>query len=207
MSLGKLAFLMLAPTIIDLSPESRLLLGTIPKKISPDFESLWNQKPSRFDTIKVFGREVQSPRWVAVYMKAYKYSGVMHESTPLPTELEPLLVWANENFADPVDARFNQALVNFYGDGNHYMGRHSDDEKEIIPKSAIFSASFGQERIFRIRERKSKKIVQDIVMKDGTYLVMCGNMQKEFSHEVPKVGGIKGKSMGRRINVTFRMFL
>jgi alkylated DNA repair dioxygenase AlkB len=199
--------MMLAPTVINLSPESRLFVGTIPAKIRPDFEQLWSQKPSHFDTIKIFGKSVDSPRWVETYMKSYKYSGTMHEGKPLPQELEPLLVWANENFADPLDAKFNQALVNFYGDGNHYMGRHSDDEKEIIPRSAIFSASFGQERIFRIRERKSKKIVQDFVMKNGTYLVMAGNMQKEFSHEVPKVGGIKGKSMGRRINVTFRMFL
>ena len=43
-------------------------------------------------------------------------------------------------------------------------------------------------------------------MKNQTYLIMCGDMQKKYTHEVPKVSGKKGEEMGRRINITFRKF-
>lgn len=43
-------------------------------------------------------------------------------------------------------------------------------------------------------------------MPDGTFLVMGGTFQKEFTHEVPKINGVKGENIGKRINITFRQF-
>ena len=50
---------------------------------------------------------------------------------------------------------FNGILVNHYCDGNQYIGAHSDDEKEL-GTNGVVSISYGSERKFRIREKKTK---------------------------------------------------
>lgn len=107
---------------------------------------------------------------------------------------------------DDPNPAFNQALVNYYMDGTHYIGKHSDDERQLKSDSPVFSASLGQERVFRIRYKTDGIIARDIPMEDGSFLMMCGDMQKEFTHEVPKVMGTKGALLKPRINVTFRIF-
>lgn len=188
----------------DLSPTSYYLQGALPNAVMPALTDLLLLKPETFSSVKILGRLIPTPRYTANYMRPYRFSGVKHPTAPLPLLLKPLLDWANETVAAPLT--FNQALVNFYMDGGHYIGKHSDDETQLVPGSPIFSASFGQERKFRIRSRATGEIVQDIAMLHGTYIVMCGDMQKEFLHEVPKVGGGKGVALGPRVNVTFRVF-
>lgn len=46
-----------------------------------------------------------------------------------------------------------QVLLNWYQDGTHHMGAHSDAERELIPLAPIISVSLGQERIFRVRRK------------------------------------------------------
>lgn len=82
---------------------------------------------------------------------------------------------------------FNQVLVNFYHDGTQYIAPHSDYGMKIV-----FSSSFGQERVFRI--------IKDIVMKDRTFMIMCGNTQKEFLHTI-----LQDNSQNKRLNITFRI--
>ena len=72
------------------------------------------------------------------------------------------------------------------------------------PKSSIASISFGESRIFRIRDHNTKKIVKDIELKHGSLLIMGGDFQKEFTHEIPKT---MKKNVGRRINITCRDFI
>lgn len=190
----------------NLSACSYYLHGRIPPNVCPDFDTLLCQKPEALGSVVIFGKPVATPRYTAHYLRPYTYTGAVHDAEPLPDELKPILDWANETFAAVGKKLYNQALVNYYMDGNHYIGKHSDDERQMARGSSVFSASFGQSRIFRIRNKKTRKIVQDIEMSHGTYIVMCGDMQKEFTHEVPKVMGEKGKKMKTRINVTFRSF-
>lgn len=75
----------------------------------------------------------------------------------------------------------------------------------MVPLSPILSLSFGATRKFRIRD-KNDKIIKDIDLHDSDIIVMCGNMQKEFKHEIVKVSGEKGAKVGKRINITFRQF-
>ena len=103
---------------------------------------------------------------------------------------------------------FNQILINWYGNGAHYIGPHTDNEAQIVSASPIISITLNEgtiERIFRIRSKIDKKIILDISMPDKTYLVMGGDMQKMFTHEVPKITG-KKDLVGKRINITFRQF-
>lgn len=68
------------------------------------------------------------------------------------------------------------------------------------------SISLGQERLFRIRKKYTKEIVQDIVLKNGDVILMENDFQQKYTHEIPKVSGKKGQHLQRRINITLRCF-
>lgn len=191
-----------------LSDSSYYIIGKIPDHIKPDFNAMLLDKPDLPDTVIMMGKPILTPRFVAHYLKPYYYTGRTHEALPLPDTLAPLLQWANSVLLPSMQFTnaFNQVLVNYYMNGLQYIGKHSDDERQLIKGSPIFSASFGQERVFRIRNKTDGSIIEDVLLKDGTFILMCGNMQKEFTHEVPKVMGQKGSSLTPRINVTFRVF-
>ena len=59
--------------------------------------------------------------------------------------------------------------------------------------------SLGATRIFRCRNKKTLE-KYDIEVKNGQLLAMCGNFQKEFTHEVP----IQKTVRDERISLTFR---
>jgi alkylated DNA repair dioxygenase AlkB len=102
---------------------------------------------------------------------------------------------------------YNQVLVNWYQDGNHYIGPHSDDETQLVPGSSIYSFSFGQERDFVVTSKKGvleTPFHESFAMKDNSLLIMEGDMQKNFKHQVPKRA--TSKVPHPRINITFRLF-
>ena len=172
--------------------------------IEYDFDTLWCIHPEEFGSVKYGSKVISTPRWQKCYCRPYYFSGMTHDALPLPNEFQPFLEWANSLLYP--DWKFNQVLVNWYGDGHHYISKHADAEYQIVPKSPIVSISLGQERTFRIRNKSDDAIVLDLPMPDKTYVSMCGAMQERFLHEVPKVMGAKGEKMGRRINITFRVF-
>jgi alkylated DNA repair dioxygenase AlkB len=178
----------------------------VPLKVS----DLLPLRPAEQGKVRIMGAEVTTPRFSAHYLRSYKYTGMIHPAEPLPQTLQPLLDWANgraEEWGAPAGRTFNQALVNFYMDGTQCIGRHSDDESQLAPGGIIFSASFGQTRIFRIHRKNQRgDRVMDLDCTDRSFIVMAGAMQKEFAHEVPRVSGLRGAKMGPRVNVTFRMF-
>ena len=199
----------------DLSEKSFYYPGHLPHNCRPLFQDLLSLKPSERSTVVMIGKQVTTPRYVAHYLRPYYYSGMVHDTehvVDLPACLQPLLDWANSELQKgsfgrvPSGAKFNQALLNFYMDGLQYIGPHSDNEKQLLQGSPIFSASFGQTRTFRIRQKHDRSIVADCQMIDSTFLVMGGDMQKEYTHEVPKVISSRSLSMKPRVNGTFRCF-
>jgi alkylated DNA repair dioxygenase AlkB len=94
--------------------------------------------------------------------------------------------------------RYNALFFNWYKDGNDYISAHRDDEKDLETNSNIASISFGATRTFRIRDYKTKKIVKDFNLTNGSLFIMGGDFQKEFTHEVPNTK----ECDARRINIT-----
>jgi alkylated DNA repair dioxygenase AlkB len=92
---------------------------------------------------------------------------------------------------------YNAVLCNLYRDGSDSVGLHADAEPEMGP--VIASVSLGAERIFRLRRNDGGSLFSKRVM-HGSLLVMAGDTQKNFKHEVPKESGV----MQPRINLTFR---
>lgn len=194
------------PRIFKLDEECWIEQYCLPSSLQEmyNFDDLWCLHPEEYGTVSYMGKTIKTPRWQQTYLRDYYFSGCAHKALPLPDQLQPFLEWANTIV--PQSMQFNQVLVNWYADGNHYIGAHSDDEKQLIEFSSVLSVSLGQERIFRIRNKATNEIVVDIPMPNNTYVMMCGKIQKKYLHEVPKVAGKKGSEMGKRINITFRVF-
>ena len=63
--------------------------------------------------------------------------------------------------------------------------------------------SYGVTRKFRIRDKMNSKIVLDVPTSSNNLLIMGGDFQKEFTHEIP----LEKKVKGSRISFTFRRHL
>lgn len=180
----------------------------LPGELIPDrhsFEEMWSLHPEEHSTVVMYGKEIPVPRWQQSYLRDYAFSGNVNKALPLPDQFKPYLDWLN----DMDYGEFNEVLINFYQDGNHYIGSHADDESELIPDSPIVTitlCSKGLPRKFRIREKKTKKIIRDIETTNGLVLIMGGKFQKEFKHEVVKMTGGMAEKAGKRISITLRQF-
>lgn len=170
-----------------------LVVSTFDQTI--DFEALWGLPKSQGE-VKIYGKVCKTPRFQQSYGRGYRFSGVDHPGKEIPPELQGLWEWAQTK------GKYNQMFLNWYQDGTHYISAHRDDESELVQGSYILSVSFGDTRKFRIRDYKTKLIVKDIDLTDGTVLEMRHPFNQEYTHEIVKTS----KPVGRRINVTFRQF-
>lgn len=98
---------------------------------------------------------------------------------------------------------FNSVLINYYRNGKDRVAWHSDDEKELGKNPVIASVSLGAERKFKLRHKKFKEnqLKHEVLLANGSLLVMSGTTQHHWLHEVPRTA----KPIGPRINLTFRV--
>lgn len=129
----------------------------------------------------------------------YQYAGQVSSAMPLSSA--PIIQWLIGQVNKSLGTHFNGALVNRYRDGTKYIGAHSDDEKGLESgPNKVVGVSFGATRTFRIRDKKSGNIVYNYEWESGTLVIMGGDFQKEFKHEIPQQKLVTGE----RISVTFR---
>ena len=215
----------------------------LPPELMPDahqLAALWLLKPSERSTIRMAGKPVLVPRYNQSYGQAYTFSGTRHEARVIPLLLQPYLDFANACCAtmlkrDYGGRRFNMIFVNWYEDGQHYIGWHSDDETQLYKnrygETLVFSISLGQQRRFLLKPRPPPKSSssssssssdgkqtkrskgpkpQCFDLASGDCLVMGGLCQSHYKHSVPKVTSSNNNNkkhlMGGRINMTFRLF-
>ena len=76
----------------------------------------------------------------------------------------------------------------------------SDDEKELGINPIIASVSLGAERFFHLKHKKIKKERHKIKLAHGSLLIMGGEMQHYWQHQIAKTQ----KQIDPRINLTFR---
>jgi alkylated DNA repair dioxygenase AlkB len=151
--------------------------------------------------ITVFGRICQQKRSVAFFSdtsSGYAYSGQVTRALSFDQVdwMKRLLDYVNQKF----NANFNGVLVNKYQDGEEYMAKHADDEKEIDDTAGVVMISIGAIRKFRIRDKKTGKIKMDVLTHPGKIMQMKGDFQKEFLHEIPVEKTVKSA----RYSFTFR---
>ena len=97
---------------------------------------------------------------------------------------------------------FNSCLANLYHEGEQGMGWHQDNEKELGSNPTIASISFGAERRFDFRHKESREKIS-VILENGSLLIMSGETQTHWQHQLPKTKKIKKP----RVNLTFRTVL
>lgn len=157
----------------------------------------WKTEP-----IKIFGKEVDQPRlmaWVSEPGIHIRYSGI---SMP-PQPWIPCLLEMKARCEAICGVSFNGVLLNYYRHGQDSMGWHSDDERELGPRNTIASISLGATRKFQLKPRHQTADVgtMSLNLESGSLLIMAGDTQKNYKHQVPKTS----RPVGPRINLTFRL--
>jgi alkylated DNA repair dioxygenase AlkB len=186
-------------------PDAELRL--LPHWLAPDeadalFEELQRSIAWEVHRIRMFGREVASPRlscWIGDADATYVYSRTRFEPHPW-TEALASLRWRVQQACG---ARFNSVLANLYRGGSDAMGWHSDDEPELGPRPVIASVSLGAERRFCLRPRAQdagRREVRGLELPHGSLLCMAGDTQRHYQHALPRTAA----AIGPRINLTFR---
>jgi alkylated DNA repair dioxygenase AlkB len=155
---------------------------------------LWKQ-----ESMNIYGRKIDFPRltsWYGNNDKPYSFSGITLQ--PLPWSSEILSI---KSKIEPVaTTEFNSVLLNLYRNGNDSISWHTDAEKELGINPVIASVNFGATRKFQLRHIKTKEKLE-IELTHGSLLIMQGELQHFWQHQVPKTS----KHVGERINLTFRV--
>lgn len=167
------------------------------------FQSLLKEIPWQQETLKIAGRVIAVPRlqcWMGDRGSHYGYSGM--RLSPYPWQ--PPVVDIRQRVQQLSGMTFNSVLVNYYRDGRDSVAWHADDEVELGPAPVIASVSFGVERYFQLKpKRPGSKTRYQLLLRDGSLIIMAGSLQKNWLHQLPKVNGLTAA----RINLTFRNIL
>jgi len=155
---------------------------------------LWKQ-----DEITLYGKKMPVPRLSALYGDeglTYTYSGILMKPHPWTPELLEI----KRKIEKEAKVVFSTVLLNLYRDGKDSVAWHSDDEPELGANPVIGSVSFGATRTFKFRHLKDKT-VEKVELTHGSYVLMRGETQHKWEHEIPKTT----KVLTPRINLTFRV--
>ncbi|WP_336664798.1 alpha-ketoglutarate-dependent dioxygenase AlkB [Elizabethkingia meningoseptica] len=162
------------------------------------FNVLLNEIEWRNDEAVIFGKKILTRRKVAWYGDLpfeYTYSNATKTALPWTYNLLILKKVAEEATGET----YNSCLLNLYHSGEEGMAWHSDAEKDLKKHGAIGSMSFGAERTFAFKHKKTQEKVA-LTLEHGSLLVMKGETQDNWLHRLPPTK----KFFKERINLTFR---
>ena len=170
--------------------ESDFFLKSLSEKV------LWKQ-----ESMNMYGKKVDFPRLTAWYGnidKPYSFSGITLSPNPWNEEISSI----KNKIESESNVIFNSVLLNRYRSGSDSISWHTDAEKELGKNPVIASANFGETRKFQLRHINTKEKLE-IELKHGSLLIMQGELQHFWQHQVPK----SSKPLKERINLTFRVIL
>lgn len=150
------------------------------------------------DEAIVFGKRVITKRKVAWYGDRsfeYTYSKVTKNALPWTDALLELKHTIEQHSGE----QYNSCLLNLYHNGDEGMAWHSDAEKDLKKNGTIGSLSFGAERKFAFKHKRTKQTVS-IILEHGSLLIMKGTTQEHWLHRLPPTKRVNKP----RINLTFR---
>lgn len=154
---------------------------------------LWKQ-----ESMNMYGKQINFPRLTAWYGdndKPYSFSGITLSPNPWTASLLKI----KTRIEAKTNVSFNSVLLNRYRNGNDSISWHTDAEPELGLNPVIASVNFGATRKFQLRHIKTKEKLE-IELTHGSLLIMQGELQHFWQHQVPKTS----KVVSERINLTFR---
>ncbi|MCU0566091.1 MAG: alpha-ketoglutarate-dependent dioxygenase AlkB [Oculatellaceae cyanobacterium Prado106] len=162
------------------------------------FTTLLQETPWKQEDITLYGQTMRQPRLTAWYGEAsYTYSGLTLSPAPWTATLSEI----KTRIESLSHLTFNSVLLNLYRNGNDSVSWHSDDEPELGKNPAIASVSFGATRRFMLRHKSDKSLKKAIDLPHGSFLLMRGETQHHWQHQIPKTA----KLVQPRINLTYRV--
>ncbi|XP_078540472.1 alpha-ketoglutarate-dependent dioxygenase alkB homolog 3 isoform X1 [Lissotriton helveticus] len=181
-----------------------------PKEADWMFEQLQREIPwrQRTNIRRDHGQEhsYQEPRLTAWYGELpYTYSNSTMQPNP---HWHPLLTMLKDRIEEVTGYSFNSLLCNLYRNDKDSIDWHSDDEPALGKNPIIASLSFGDTRVFEMRQKPPPEEHGDytyveqvrVPLDHGSLLLMEGATQKDWQHRVPK----EYHDRAARVNLTFR---
>lgn len=165
------------------------------------FQVLYNDLPWKGGEIKIFGKTHEIPRKQVLFADEgfhYSYSGKELTVSKWNDTVLKIKHKIEENY----NCDFNACLANLYRDGMDSNGWHADNEKELGKNPVIGSISLGATRVFKLKHQSTNEKM-DFELTAGSLLIMGGEMQHFWKHQVPKTKKITEP----RINMTFRKLI
>ena len=162
------------------------------------YQKLMDSIQFKNDEAIIFGKKIITKRKVAWYGESeysYTYSKVTKTANIFSKELLELKEIVEKESGET----FNSCLLNLYHSGEEGMAYHSDGEKMLKKNGAIGSLSLGAERKFSFKHKENKQRI-DIVLENGSLLVMREGTQTNWLHRLPPTKKVRSP----RINLTFR---
>ncbi|UTG60812.1 alpha-ketoglutarate-dependent dioxygenase AlkB [Elizabethkingia anophelis] len=169
-----------------------------PKEADYYYQLLLSEIEWRNDEAIIFGKKILTKRKVAWYGDIpfeYTYSNATKTALPWTENLLILKKIAEQTTGET----YNSCLLNLYHSGDEGMAWHSDAEKDLKKHGAIGSMSFGAERKFAFKHKKTQEKVE-LTLEHGSLLVMKDETQDFWLHRLPPTK----KFFKERVNLTFR---
>ena len=165
------------------------------------FNDLHDRISWEHDEFQMYGKKIITNRKVAWYGSKpfdYTYSHKTRKAEIWTRELKEIKQLIEIESRDS----FNSCLLNLYFEGRDGMGWHSDNEKELLPNATIASISLGSDRKFSFKHKTTKETIS-LTLSNGSLLLMKGEIQEYWLHQLPKTK----KIIGPRINLTYRSII
>ena len=187
--------------ILPKDGDARVYHSFFTKEESSDyFEKLLHTIEWKQESMKFYGKEILLPRltaWYGEQVSDYGYSGIILNSLPWTPELKEI----KSRIEPESGLQFTNVLLNLYRDGNDSVSWHRDNEKVLRKNPVIASVSFGATRLFKFRHVHDHSLVKSVELSPGTLLLMKGETQHYWEHQIPKTTKVSAP----RINLTFRV--
>ncbi|MAZ38824.1 MAG: alpha-ketoglutarate-dependent dioxygenase AlkB [Legionellales bacterium] len=165
------------------------------------YDSLLQNIEWENDQAIIFGKKIITKRKVAWYAEkpfSYTYSKITKTAKPWTPMLNELKTIIEKESGET----YNACLLNLYHSGDEGMAWHSDAEKDLKKNGAIGSLSFGAERKFSFKHKKTQEKVS-VILEHGSLLVMKDITQAHWLHRLPPTK----KYCIPRVNLTFRTII
>jgi len=158
--------------------------------------------------------DLETHRWYQSYLKTPEFSNQYKKSymfsssdkneiiKELPEQMKYLF-----DYAKTLDSNYNQVVTNWYERENDFIPAHSDWIDGMIENYNIGTLSlYGKNDKLRNFKITNKETGQTYTFKlgNGEFIMMCGDFQNEFRHEVEKISD--DNIISRRIGITFRQY-
>lgn len=163
---------------------------------NPDalFAELLDKVPwGRYEYTNKHGKSGFYPRLMNIlhYDDPTKKEAVLMEKLP---ELDKI----KKRLEKLTGRKFRYAVLNYYRDGNDYIGSHSD--REVADNSLVISVSIGATRRFVLKHKFREGVKHIFLLAHGDVLILNYDAIKgKYMHSLPKMANV-----GPRINITFR---